>query len=175
MSHESFSRRKFLRDASVTAVVGAAGIAGFDCASVKKRMKYVTLGRTGMKVSQFLGDSYDRYETFTNSQSPRESITGISSETGQNLLHTRCSENSTGNRFNCDTIIDALKKDKAIELFERALKKTGLEYIDGFKVHSMYRHAEDIKSETGVLQAFEQLKRQGKTRHLMMSQHSNTA
>jgi len=42
-----------------------------------------------------------------------------------------------------------------------------------FKVHSLYRTADDIKNEPGVLNAFEKLKTVGKTRWLAISQHSN--
>ncbi len=173
--NETLSRRTFLKDASVTAAAaGAAGIAGFDCARAKKGMNYVNLGRTGMRVSQFLGD-----------RMADEKMYELAIASGINYWHKfgtwaapapyEMFRKLDRDSFYCDTTVRALEKDKALEIFERALEKTGLEYIDGFKVHSMYRHAEDIKNETGVLEAFEQLKKQGKTRHLMMSQHINTA
>ncbi len=173
--NNNLSRRAFLKDASVTAAAaGAAGIAGFDCSAAKKSMNYVTLGRTGMHVSQFLGD-----------RMADEKLYELAIASGINYWHKfgtwaspapyEMFQKLDRDSFYCDTTVRALDKDKAIEIFERALEKTGLEYIDGFKVHSMYRHGEDIKAETGVIEAFEQLKKQGKTRHLMMSQHINTA
>ena len=169
--NDSLTRRKFLKDASVTAAAGAAGIAGFDCAA---GMKYVTLGRTGMNVSQFLGDrmaDVKLYELAIASGINYWHKFGTWANPAPYEMFQKLDRDS----FYCDTTVRALEKDKAIEIFERALEKTGLEYIDGFKVHSMYGHAEDITAETGVLEAFEQLKKQGKTRHLMMSQHNNTA
>jgi predicted aldo/keto reductase-like oxidoreductase len=69
--------------------------------------------------------------------------------------------------------VHALDYDKSIAAFELCLKKSGLERIDGFKVHSMYKNPEDIKAQTGVLRAFDTLKKQGKTKYLMLSQHIN--
>jgi hypothetical protein len=75
--------------------------------------------------------------------------------------------------FYCDTTVHTLDKDKALEIFEKSLKTTGLSMIDGFKVHSVYKNPEDVRTKTGVIQAYEQLKKQGKTRFLMLSQHIN--
>ncbi len=75
--------------------------------------------------------------------------------------------------FVCDLTIDATEKDEAIGEFERGLAKSGLSMIDGFKVHSVYDYPEDISRMSGILQAFETLKKLGKTRFLMMSQHRN--
>ena len=53
--------------------------------------------------------------------------------------------------FYCDTTVGSLDRGKAIEIFERCLKQTGLERIDGFKIHSQYRNAEDIKTKMVLL------------------------
>ncbi|MFC1551566.1 aldo/keto reductase [Candidatus Latescibacterota bacterium] len=174
MPHDNLSRRNFLKEASVTAAAGAVGFSGLDCASVKKSMKYVTLGRTGMNVSQFLGDRMadnKLYELAIASGINYWHKIGTWAKPAPYEMFQKLDRDS----FYCDTTVGTLEKDNAIDIFERALEKSGLEYIDGFKVHSQYSHAEDIKNETGVLEAFEQLKKQGKTRHLMMSQHINTA
>ncbi|HOI45109.1 MAG TPA: aldo/keto reductase [Candidatus Aminicenantes bacterium] len=168
-----FSRRSFLKTLAAAAS-GLAGVhAGAGAEEAKKGMKYVTLGRTGMRASRFLGDWMGE-----------ERMYQIAIDAGVNYWHKiggwkepapydlfrRLDRDS----FYCDTIIHSLDKDQCIQLFERSLARTGLKMIDGFKIHSMYRSAEDVKTKMGAVRAFEELKRQGKTRFLMLSQHINT-
>jgi uncharacterized protein len=164
------NRRNFL-----LATLAAAGALPFRARSEElPRMRYVTLGRTGIRSSVFLGDwmgSEDMYR--------------IALEAGVNYWHKIGEWRSPApyeifrqldrGSFACDTTIDTLDKDRAIETFERNRKRAGLEMIDGFKIHSQYRSAAEVKTKMGAVQAFEALKRQGRTRFLMMSQHINTA
>lgn len=76
-------------------------------------------------------------------------------------------------RFVCDIVIDSLDKEPSIAQFEQGLQRSGLEMIDLFKIHSQYGKPEDVRTRTGVIEAFEQLRDQGKTRFLAVSQHSN--
>ncbi len=138
------------------------------------RMRYVTLGRTGIRSSVFLGDWMGSEEMYR-----------IALEAGVNYWHKigewrypapyEIFRRLDRDSFACDTTVDSLDKDRAIEVFERNRKRAGLEMIDGFKIHSQYRSAEEVKTKMGAVQAFESLKRQGRTRFLMMSQHINTA
>ncbi len=178
---DTMSRRHFIRNASTTAA-GAAAITAIGCGqkpgktveSAGKKVKYVTLGRTGLQVSQFLGDRMAEVEMYK-----------AALDAGINYWHKfgqwvdpapyELFRGRDRDSFYCDTVIGTLEKDKAIELFESRLAKTGLSMIDGFKIHSQYKSAEDVKTKMGVIQAFEELKKQGKTRFLMMSQHINTS
>ncbi|MCE5251213.1 twin-arginine translocation signal domain-containing protein [bacterium] len=175
----AISRRRFITEASSTAAAGAAAISLAGCGQKPaqksgKGLKYVMLGRTNMKTSVFLGDRMADTEMYK-----------AALDAGINYWHKfghwvdpapyELFRERDRDSFYCDTVVASLEKDKAIEIFEGCLKKTGLEYIDGFKVHSQYRKPEDVKAKTGVIQAFETLKKQGKTRHLMMSQHVNTS
>ena len=169
---QTLSRRTFMKNAGTAAAAGTIGLAGFDCTDIKARMKYVTFGRSGIRVSQFLGDRMaDRkmYELAIAAGVNYWHKFGTWADPAPYDLFRSLDRDS----FYCDTTVASVDKDKAIEIFERALAKTGLEYIDGFKIHSQYRSAEDIKTKTGALEAFEHLKKQGKTRYLMMSQHTN--
>jgi predicted aldo/keto reductase-like oxidoreductase len=166
----NMKRRNFL-----LGTLAAAGALPFRAASEDPtRMRYVTLGRTGIRSSVFLGDwmgSEDMYR--------------IALDAGVNYWHKigewrhpapyEIFRQLDRDSFACDTTIDSLDKDRAIETFERNRKRAGLEMIDGFKIHSQYRSAEEVKTKMGAVQAFESLKRQGRTRFLMMSQHINTA
>ena len=168
------SRRNFIKEVSVTAAAGAIVVADINCVSSSNKMKYVTLGRTGIKVSQFLGDRMsDRkmYEIAIASGVNYWHKFGHWADPAPYDIFCKLDRDS----FYCDTTIGSLDRGKAIEIFERCLKQTGLERIDGFKIHSQYRKAEDIKTKTGAIQAFEHLKKQGKTKFLMMSQHINTS
>ena len=161
----SISRRRFLAESSASAAAGAI-FAGLGCTS---GMPYRTLGRTGIQASVINSDEL-----------PEESMYRLAIEAGVNYWHkmgrwgapdifTKLDRDS----FFCDLTIDSIEKDGAIGEFERGLKKSGLSVIDGFKVHSVYDYPGDIMSKSGILQAFETLKKQGKTRFLMLSQHRN--
>ena len=191
----SISRRRFIREAPTTAVVSAAALSAAGCGGnggqettqkpakqpaertsqeTGKKIKYVTLGRTGLRVSQFLGDRMADVEMYK-----------AALDAGINYWHKfgqwadpapyELFRERDRDSFYCDTVVGSLDKDKAIELFEGRLAKTGIQRIDGFKIHSQYRSAEDVKTKMGAVQAFETLKKQGKTKYLMMSQHTNTS
>jgi len=190
----SMSRRRFIGGASVSAA-GAAGLAALGCGSdgddqtaeqsaprqappsapePAAKLQTVTLGRTGMTVSKFLGDRMADVEMYK-----------AALDAGINYWHKfghwadpapyELFRERDRDSFYCDTTVGSLDKDKAIEIFEGALEKTGLEMIDGFKIHSQYKQPEEVTTKMGAVQAFEELKKQGKTRFLMMSQHTNTS
>lgn len=169
----SISRRGFIKRVSASAAIGAVGFAGLNTAGCGKKMKYVQLGRTDMKISQFLGDRMadpKMYEMAIVSGINYWHKFGHWADPAPYELFQKLDRDS----FYCDTTVGSLDEDKATEIFERSLEKTGLKMIDGFKIHSQYRSAEDVKSKMGAVRAFQKLKKQGKTRYLMMSQHINT-
>ena len=182
----TLSRRRFIQAVSTGAMALAAGFSrgpaaasGFgtgrmETGDLPGKMRYAILGRSGIRASVFLGDQMTdirMYELALASGVNYWHKIGQWAEPAPYELFRKLDRDS----FYCDTIVDSLERDKAIEIFERALNKTGLPYIDGFKIHSEYRSAEDVRTKMGAVRAFETLKKQGKTRHLMMSQHSNTA
>lgn len=174
------TRRRFMEKGSAGALAGAAGLCGLDCAGMRggetasgvKKVKQVKLGRTGLKVSLFLGDRMADRKMYE-----------LALDAGVNYWHKfgqwvdpapyDLFQKRDRDSFYCDTTVHTLDKDKALEIFEKSLKTTGLSMIDGFKVHSVYKNPEDVQTKTGVIQAYEQLKKQGKTRFLMLSQHIN--
>lgn len=174
------NRRRFMETGSAGALAGAAGLCGLDCSGMRggettsevKRVKQVKLGRTGLRVSLFLGDRMaDRkmYELAIAAGVNYWHKFGQWIDPAPYDLFQKLDRDS----FYCDTTVHTLEKDKALDIFNRSLKTTGLSMIDGFKVHSVYEKPEDVRAKTGVIQAFEQLKKQGRTRFLMLSQHIN--
>ena len=136
---------------------------------VRGEMRYRRLGRSGVIVSVIAGAG--RPETLY----PRAIAGGINywHKLG-NWKPPEVLASLPRESFYCDMVIDHLEEDKAIEQFESGLAKSGLEMVDFFKVHSLYQDPGSIKQHPGVLKAFEKLKKQGKTRWLAISQHSNT-
>ena len=169
---DGITRRGFIKSASATAA-GAAAVSGLGLQGCENGIKTVKLGRTDMTVSTFLGDRMaDRkmYEMALAAGVNYWHKMGAWVDPAPYELFRKLDRDS----WYCDTVVGSLDKEKCIEIFEGRLKKTGLDRIDGFKIHSQYRSAEDVKNKMGAIQAFEELKKQGKTRYLMMSQHVNT-
>ncbi len=162
-----------MKNASATAAAGAAGVAGLGIAGCDSKLKQVKLRRTDMTVSQFLGDRMaDRrmYELAIASGVNYWHKIGSWADPAPYDIFQKLDRDS----FYCDTVVGSLEEEKAYEIFEDKRKKAGLEYLDGFKIHSQYRSADEIKTKTGAIKAFERLKKEGKTRYLMLSQHVNT-
>ncbi len=164
INNSSISRRRFIQNASSAAALGAVSLGGMNCGH---GMKYRQLGRTGIKTSVIHCDELtDR------------KLCEVAIKAGMNYWHKMGKwgypdifAKMDRDSFACDLTIDNIEKDMAITEFERGLKKSGLTMIDGFKVHSVYKNAEEIHTKTGMLKAFETLKKQGKTRFLMLSQY----
>ncbi len=160
------SRRDFMKHATAATALGAVSAVVHSC---KGGMKYRTLGRTGLKISVINSDEL-----------PDKKMYEMAIKLGINYWHKmgRWGEPDIFRKldrdsFYCDLTIDSIEKQTAIEEFERGLKRSQLSMIEGFKVHSVYKTPEEIKTKTGMLRAFETLKKQGKTRFLMLSQHTN--
>lgn len=55
---------------------------------------------------------------------------------------------------------------------KEALRRTGLKYFDDMQFHFGYHNVAELKSDRGVVRAFERLKKEGLVKHLCLSQHS---
>ena len=137
-----------------------------------KRMEYRRLGRTNLKISAIVAG-----EMHAPMLHERAFELGVNywHKMGDKIALPELFAKRDRDSFYCDMVIDTLDKDGAIAQFEWGLKNSGLEMIDFIKVHSLYANAEDVKRGEGIFQAFEQLKKQGKTRFLSAAQHGNTA
>lgn len=169
----AMTRRRFMKNASATAAVSSAGLTTFGLAGCEPKLARVKLRRTDMTVSQFLGDRMaDRkmYELALAAGVNYWHKIGAWADPAPYDLFQKLDRES----FYCDTVVGSLDEQKAYEIFEQRLAKTGLSSIDGFKVHSQYRSADDVKNKMGAVKAFERLKKEGKTKYLMLSQHVNT-
>jgi predicted aldo/keto reductase-like oxidoreductase len=74
--------------------------------------------------------------------------------------------------FYCDVVIDKLNRDEVIQEFERRRGKAGLDVIHFFKIHATLRRPEDLQNQPGLLEAFQVLRDQGKTKWLATSLHA---
>lgn len=173
-----YDRRKFLKKTCMAA--GVAGTIGSIEGGMVHlalgeelpgRMQYRRLGRTGLDIS-----------TVVVGEMPEPYLHERAFDLGVNYWHkmgnwtfpevfTKRDRDS----FYCDMVVDTLNKDGAIAHFEWGLQNSGLEMIDFMKVHSLYREPEEVERGEGLFQAFEELKKQGKTRFLSVAQHNNTA
>lgn len=56
-------------------------------------------------------------------------------------------------------------------LVRKSLEETRLGYFDDMQLHFGYHSAAELKAERGFVRAFERLKKEGRVRHLCLSQH----
>ena len=173
------TRRRFLRRVADIAVGAGLAYAGAidearaaqetrpPAEQVRGKMTYRRLGRTGIMVSVIAGSG------MPDALYPRAVELGINywHKLG-NWRPTEAITSRPRESFYCDMVIDSLDEEQALQQFEGGLAKSGLEHIDFFKVHSLYRSGDDIKGQPGVLRAFEKLREEGKVRWLAVSQHS---
>lgn len=178
---QGLTRREFVKAAAFTAAGAGAilggigsGIRGIVSGALgaeltgKSQMKYRRLGRTNLMISEIAGSGMPRlYQTAIDLGVNYWHKMGSACRDPQ--LFSKLDRDS----FYCDATIDHFDRDQAIGQFTSCLRSSGLEYIDFFKIHSLYARPEWVKTKTGILEAFEYLKQQGKTKFLAVSQHSN--
>jgi len=165
------TRRDFI-DRSTRAALGAGALLGGAAAAAQDektaRVVYRRLGRTDFRVSHVVA-AWDWNEW----------LYGEAVDAGINYWHKiggwpqlpepiRALEREA---WYCDVAIDSFEEQGAHDQFEWARNNLGLEYIDAFKLHSIYETPEDVANKTGFLKAFERLKAEGKVRHLAAAQH----
>ncbi len=178
---EGIKRREFIKDACLL-TAGALGTLGVLATgtqpvvagvAVPGKMTYRRLGRTGLDISVVISGEMDLLPMHERAY-----------ELGVNYWHKVGNFEHPGpeffqdkdrDSFFCDLVVDTLDETGAIAQFEWGLKQSGLKMIDFLKIHSLYRDPEDIKEKTGILRAFETLKKQGKVRFLALAQHYRTA
>ena len=167
------SRRRFLGNAAA-AGAGAALTAGTASAQDEKktRVVYRRLGRTEFMTSHVVA-AWDWNEWLY-----QEAV-----DAGINYWHKiggwpglpDALKNIDRETWYCDVVIDSFEEDGAYAQFEWARKNLGLDYIDSFKLHSIYKTPEDVTAKTGMLKAFDRLKAEGKVKHLSAAQHVEPA
>jgi len=179
--NKEIDRRQFIKKACLY-TAGAMGTIGHlasgqqpvvSGSSIPGKMTYRRLGRTGLDISVVVAGEMDFLPMHERAY-----------ELGVNYWHKvgnfehpgpEFFEGKDRDSFHCDMTIDTLDKDGAVAQFEWGLKQSGLEMIDFMKIHSLYREPKDIKNKSGILKAFDTLKKQGKTRFLSVAQHYKTA
>ena len=65
----------------------------------------------------------------------------------------------------------SIDEEQHYQFVKTCLKNSGLGYYDVFKFHFGYHSVEEAKQNTGMVRAFERLKKEGLVKHLAISQH----
>lgn len=74
-------------------------------------------------------------------------------------------------RVNGDHTRGKIDEERHYEFVKDRLKKSGVGYYDVFKFHFGYHSIEEAKQNSGMVRAFERLKKEGLVKHLAISQH----
>lgn len=74
-------------------------------------------------------------------------------------------------RVNGDHTRGKIDEEQHYQFVKKCLKDSGVGYYDVFKFHFGYHSVEEAKQNTGMVRAFERLKKEGAVKHLAISQH----
>jgi predicted aldo/keto reductase-like oxidoreductase len=183
MSHDEqeLSRRDMMR-------IGATGVAAASIANLPvladekapaSKLPTRRYGRTGLEIGWLVGAS-----DWSKELIPRAVNAGV------NYWHK-------AQRWNADTLPPAIKsqpresyylecvvdrvngdhtrgkidEEQHYQFVKKCLKESGVGYYDVFKFHFGYHSVDEAKQNTGMVRAFERLKKEGLVKHLAISQH----
>ncbi|MGA2245140.1 MAG: aldo/keto reductase [Verrucomicrobiota bacterium] len=180
-----FNRRDFIRlGAAGTTGVALTGLGGLaanaeTAAPATGKLPRRRYGRTGLELSVLVGAS---------DWSP--DVIPMAVDLGVNYWHK-------AHRWTAETMPEAIKKqpreayhlevvvdrvggdhvhghideEQHYQFVKKCAASSGVGYYDVFKFHFGYHSIEEAKTETGVVRAYERLKKEGLVKHLALSQH----
>jgi predicted aldo/keto reductase-like oxidoreductase len=183
MSHDAhdLSRRDMIRIGATG--VAAASIAGLpvlaDDKAAPDKLPTRRYGRTGLEIGWLVGASDWPKELI-----PRAVNAGVnywhkaqawSADTLPPALKKLPREayylECVVDRVNGDHTRGKIDEERHYEFVKDRLKKSGVGYYDVFKFHFGYHSIEEAKQNSGMVRAFERLKKEGLVKHLAISQH----
>ena len=194
----TMDRREFIKKTSAAAV--AAGVASHALSdavfakelSTSSGMKYRTLGKTGLKVSEMsfgaiqlhntgLAPLYRAFELGANYIDTASGYgRGNSERTLSKFLKDHRNEVYVATKWSGHIRYDQEKepnitttKEDLIKTCEESLSRMEIDTVDVIQMHGMNR-PEQVEAPV-VLEAFEELKKAGKARFLGVTTHSNEA
>ena len=183
MSHDAqdLSRRDMMR-------LGATGVAAASIATLPvladdkappDKLAKQRYGRTGLEVGWLIGASDWSKEII-----PRAVAAGVnywhkahvwSAESLPPALKSQPRESyyleCVVDRVNGDHTRGQIDEEQHYQFVKRRLKDSGVGYYDVFKFHFGYHSIEEAKKNSGMVRAFERLKKEGLVKHLAISQH----
>ncbi|WP_422931820.1 aldo/keto reductase [Singulisphaera sp. PoT] len=182
---QNLSRRDMMRLGATG--VAAAGMTGLPVLADEKgapdklpRRRY---GRTGLEIGWLVGAS-----DWTKELIPRAVNAGVNywhkahvwrAETLPPAIKAQPRESyyleCVVDRVNGDHNRGSIDEEQHYQFVKTRLKEAGVGYYDVFKFHFGYHSVEEAKQNTGMVRAFERLKKEGLVKHLAISQHHYNA
>jgi hypothetical protein len=179
---QDLSRRDILRVGATG--VAAAGIVSLplmadDKVAAVDKLPKRRYGRTGLEIGWLVGAS-----DWTKEIIPRAVSAGVNywhkaqrwtAETLPPVLKNSPRESyyleCVVDRVNGDHTRGSIDEEQHYQFVKRRLKEAGVGYYDVFKFHFGYHSIEEAKTNTGMVKAYERLKKEGLVKHLAISQH----
>jgi predicted aldo/keto reductase-like oxidoreductase len=183
LSHaHRLSRRDFIR----TGAAGATGIAlaglGTHTAQAQDSVPKVpirTYGRTGLRIGAIVGSgdwspdviplAVQAGVNYWHKTQLWQSIPPALQALPRESYHLECVVDRVGGRFNQGP----LDADQHYQFVKQSAQRLGIGYFDVFKFHVGYHTVQEAKTEMGMVNAYNRLKREGLVKHLALSQHHN--
>ncbi|MEX0324113.1 MAG: aldo/keto reductase [Puniceicoccaceae bacterium] len=176
---EACSRRHFLKTGATglaaASLIPMEAIAGDKLSKLPLR-RY---GRTGLDISAMIGAT-----TWDNSLVPVAMKYGVNywhkAQKWTDDTYPTALKNADRESYYLEVVIDRvggrhrtgkIDEESHYQYVKDSLKKLSVGYYDVFKFHFGYHSVEDYKKNTGMVRAFERLKKEGLVKHLTISQH----
>jgi uncharacterized protein len=179
---QDVSRRDLIR-IGATGVVAAASLAGLPATAADQaapdKLPKRRYGRTGLEIGWLVGAS-----DWTKELIPKAVNAGVNywhkaqawnAETLPAALKAQPRES-----YYLECVVDRvggnhsngrIDEEQHYQFVKRRVKESGVGYYDVYKFHFGYHSVEDAKQNTGMVKAFERLKKEGLVKHLAISQH----
>jgi predicted aldo/keto reductase-like oxidoreductase len=183
MSHDAhnLSRRHIMRIGATG--VAAAGVAGLpvtaDDKAVPDKLPKRRYGRTGLEIGWLVGAS-----DWPKELVPRAVNAGVNywhkAQAWNAHTFPAAIKRQPRESYYLECVVDRVNgshetgridEEQHYQFVKSRLKDSGVGYYDVFKFHFGYHSVEEAKQNTGMVRAFERLKKEGLVKYLAISQH----
>ena len=179
---KGLNRRNFIKVGAVGATalaltgMGALNTSAAESSPLLPRRRY---GRTGLQISALVGAS-----DWNRDVIPLAVKAGVNywhkaqkwtAETMPEAIKSQPRESyyleAVVDRVGGDNKHGHIDEEQHYQFVKQAVAKSGVGYYDVFKFHFGYHSVEEAKTNPGIINAFERLRKEGLVKHLCISQH----
>ncbi len=183
-SHDSngLSRRKFIKLGAAGVVAarlgGMPGRAFADEVPAQPKLPKRRYGRTGLEISALVGASDWNKDVIPYAVDAGVNYWHKAHAWGANIPDAIKKQPRESyylevvvDRVGGDNMHGRIDEDQHYQFVKQCIERSGLGYFDVFKFHFGYHSIQEAKTELGMVNAYQRLKKEGLVKHLTLSQH----